>query len=418
MGLFIDAIKEIAHLDLLFYVPSCTDVSASAVAELERALSKHWNAEVSLFLCPRFQPQAQLSKWEYRWQHYVLTAFSFLRHGVNGFTRGPRQVRAFEACLQRNPDAVFAHRLAGMCPALLTREVLPPLFLDLDDVEHIVLMRRINSETNLVRRLLGYVSLPALVLGERKAIRRAYRTFVCSESDRRYLAGPLRLPGVVTVPNAVNIPDFQPISPRPTFLFLGQYLYRPNVIAAEYLIEQVWPHVHRSMPEACLIVAGTPPDRIRGYRDNVPGVEFTGYVDDLNDLYRRVRVVCAPLFAGVSGTQTKLIEAAAYGKPIVANRLGAEGVELRDGCELLVRDTPQAFATACIQLANDSALCQQLGSAARAKAVELYNRPNIVRLIQKLMTAGNLTLHPILAEDNLSASLSSTIPSAGAAEKN
>jgi len=172
-----------------------------------------------------------------------------------------------------------------------------------------------------------------------------------------------------------------PVASNPALLFVGSFTYQPNIEAAEFLIEQIWPHIYRAMPEARLIIAGTLPARIRGYDMGIPGVEFTGFVDDLEELYQRSRVVCAPILAG-SGTRIKIIEAGGYGKAIVATRVGAEGLDMRDGVELLLRDDPGSFADACLQLLNDSVLCEQLGRAAYAKVLRSYDRANIVSLIQ------------------------------------
>lgn len=389
LELFVDAIKEMAQLDMLFYVPPGVDVSQAAVSGHQERLSKHWNTDIKLTLCRRVQHYRQPSSWRSRWLRYGAPTLTFVRQGVNGFTSGPEQVRAFETCLRRGPDMIFAHRLPAMCPAVLTKEPLPPIFFDLDDIEHIVFLRHTRSQPKLLTRLGSLLPLPALCWGERKAIKLAARSFVCSESDRRYLETFWRLRRISTIPNAVRIPRLQPIAAEPTLLFLGTYLYRPNVEAADFLIEKVFPRVYREMPGARLILAGIAPDRIRGYHRKVPGVEFTGFVEDLDQLYRRARVVCAPLFSGVSGTQTKLIEAAAYGKPIVANRLGANGVEMRNGRELLVCDDPESFAGACLQLLNDPGRCQEFGSAARARAIQFHDRTNIIRLIQEYMKNGN-----------------------------
>jgi len=159
-------------------------------------------------------------------------------------------------------------------------------------------------------------------------------------------------------------------------------------LGAGMRVLQDLPRVHRAMPAARLIIAGPAPERIPSYRAGVPGVEFAGFVDDLDVLYRRSRVACAPIQCG-GGTRIKIVEAAAYGKPIVATRIGAEGLELRDGHELLLRDDPESFANACLELLEDSSLCARLGLRARAKVEELYNRADIVRLIQGYLKDGN-----------------------------
>ena len=380
MRMFVDAIKEIAHLDVLFYVPADIDISPAAVSAWERALSQHWATDLHLFLCRPFARSAALSPWRL----YGAGMTSFFGHPSYMRTSGKQQVQAFEHCLHRKPNAIFVHRLAAMCPLLLTQASLPPIFFDLDDIAHVTLLRSIPRRWPWHTQLLHYTQVPTLLWGEYRAMRLAHRTFVCSELDRDYLTKWWRLASVVTVPNAANPVKLLSVVSNPTLLFLGSFAYKPNVEAAEFLIEQIWPHIYRAMPEVRLIVAGTQPERIRGYDVGVPGVEFTGFVADLAGLYQRSRVVCAPILAG-GGTRIKIIEAAGYGKAIVATRVGAEGLDMRDGIELLLRDDPGAFANACLQLLNDSVLCERLGRAAYAAVIRSYDRASIVSLIQRYL---------------------------------
>jgi glycosyltransferase involved in cell wall biosynthesis len=380
MRIFIDALREIAHLDVLFYVPPGVDTSPTAVSALERTLARYWDADLRLSLCPRFTREGALSKWRL----YGASALSLFQQPGYVDTSGTRQVQAFEQCLGREPEVIFAHRLAAMCPPLLTRVPLPPTFFDLDDIEHVAYVRGIERQWWWYSRLRSYLCVPALWWGERKAIRLARRTFVCSERDRRYLADRWRLPGVVTVPNAVSTAKLLPVSSDPTLLFLGSYRYHPNVQAAEFLLKQIWPRIHRTIPAARLVIAGVCPERIPGFSTDMPGVEFPGFMDDLEALYRRSRVVCCPILAG-GGTRIKIIEAAAYGRPIVATRVAAEGLEMHDGSELLLRDDPNSFAEACLRLLKDSALCERMGCTAYTAMVQCYDRAKIVRLIQKYL---------------------------------
>ena len=107
---------------------------------------------------------------------------------------------------------------------------------------------------------------------------------------------------------------------------------------------------------------------------NPPGVEFTGFVEDIQKLYKRSRVVCCPILAG-GGTRIKIIEAAAYEKPIVTTTIGLEGIKMSDGKEVLIRDDAKSFSKACVQLLKDRTLCERLGKAARKVAVKEYKLP-------------------------------------------
>ena len=377
MNLFIEAIKEVAQLDLLFYVPPDVDISASAISALERKLAQHWDADIRLFLCSRFQTSDTSSKWN---DHFT-KMFSFFQQESHAATSRPQQIQALESCLEHSPDLVFAYKLSSMCPLLLTRRTLPPVLFDLDDIEHIAFFRGIQDQWRWRYKLLQYSRLPALVIGERRAIHLANRTFVCSELDRRYLADRWKLPNIEVIPNAITNSKHLPVTCEPTLLLLAAYWYQPNVEAAEFLIGEIWPLISRAVPSAKLIVAGSRPEAISAYSEQFPGVEFAGFVDNLENLYRCSRVVCCPILRG-GGTRVKIIEAAAYGKPIVATHIGAEGLGFRNGAEILLRDDARSFANACIELLTNDSLCDSLGSAAYETAVQHYNRARIKTLIR------------------------------------
>ena len=381
LRMFLDAIKRIGQVDALFYVQDDIDVSPSSIAKIEHSFSKYWNADIRLFLCKRFDHKRPVLKWK----NYGSKMIGFFNQ--TGFlgTSGPEQVKAFEACLRNKPDKIFVHRLRSMGPLLKTNEALPDVYLDLDDIEHLAFMRGIRQRPEWYKRLLNYAMLPSLCWSEYKAIQLAHRTFVCSDKDRNYLTNRWALKGVVKVPNAVRIPKAQPITHEQTLLFLGSYFHNPNIYAVEFLIKQVWPRIYEELPTAQLIIAGTPENNIPAYGAGISGVTFTGFVKDLEDLYRRSRVVCAPIVSG-GGTRVKVIEAAAYGKPIVSTRIGAEGLQMRDDHDIVIRDDPKLFAQACIKLLTDRQACDRLGNAARATVVKQYDRAKVQGLIQEIIT--------------------------------
>lgn len=376
MLMFIEALKQVDQLDMLFYTSADIDTSPASIRTFEASLRQHWHPNLNLFLCP--QQSVDTSS---RLQSQVKGIWNFFRQPETQSASGIQQIRAFEDCLAREPDLVFVHRLNSMIPAMLTKKPLPPIFFDLDDIEHKKLLRSIHHSERL-RTKLYYSKVPALLWGEYQAIRLAHSTFICSEDDRAYLTHQLQLAGIVTIPNSASIPSIQPLTTELNLLFIGTYSYLPNIQAANFLIEQVFPRIRDQLPNARLIIAGSGCQNIRTYEQGIPGVEFAGFVDDLEALYHRVRIVCCPIFVG-GGTRVKLIEAAAYGKPIVASRIGAEGLNLRDGQEFLQRDTAVSFAETCIQLLADYDQCKKMGTAAQTAAIKHYDRRNIVQFISQ-----------------------------------
>lgn len=382
MGLFIEALAGLGHLDMVFFVPSTIDLSRGNVEGLERRVARHWNCRLSLTLVPRSDRIEFTRLGDAAWR-----CLRSLRTGAGSYypqlysiqTSGRREQRSVEGRLERRPDIVFAHRLGAMAPLALTRRELPPVLFDLDDIEHVKLRRELEDVIGWRTRLRHLLTVRPLRRAETTAVRLATRVFVCSEIDRARLDGFGPADRVRVVPNAVTFPEPTPIPDRPTLMFLGTYGYRPNVAAAEFLTHEVLPLVRRAVPQARLILAGSLPERVRGAA-GAAGVELRGFVENLDALYAETRVVCCPVSAG-SGVRMKIVEAAARFRPIVATRVGAEGIDLAEGTEILLRDDPRSFAEACVGLLQDDERCRALAAAARERARARYRREDVVTAI-------------------------------------
>jgi ABC-type protease/lipase transport system fused ATPase/permease subunit len=232
MRVFLDALKERVSLRLLFYYPPYLNVSGRSIEDAKATMRHEWGLTDVDLVVSKQEREPDDSK--NLWDRYVSRAVSM--HKQLGFvcTSGPEQLRIFERCLEDRPDFIFAHRLMAMCPALRTRRSLPPIFLDLDDVEHKAFYRDISQPPLWGTKRLYYLQLPAMLWGERRAIKLARKTFVCSTADQQYLVDTWRLPHVKAIPNSIHIPEPQAISDEPVLMFLGGYGYTPNAIAAEY----------------------------------------------------------------------------------------------------------------------------------------------------------------------------------------
>lgn len=377
----LDAIKNIADIDLLYYVPENICVSKNEILRLEKEFSDHFNVSIKLYLCKYLKAKDVRS----RLKRTVKSILSMHNLPFYQSTSGIEQVMAFERCLKKQPDAVVVHRLVSMCPLLKTKQKLPPIFFDLDDIEHIAFLRGLRHYRGFLSKLLNLLLVPTICISEYRAIKMAKRTFVCSEEDQRYLQTIWKHDGILNIPNAVEIPPVQKIPSSPSLLFLGTYKHRPNVQAAEFLIQKIWPLIRKKLPSANLIIAGSSPERISMYKKNVPGVEFVGFVENLTELYENTRVVCVPVLSG-SGTRIKILEAASYGKPIVATEVGAEGIDLKDNEQILIRNYPEPFASACIELLTEKNRCEEIGQSARSLISRKYNRNAVITKIKDLIT--------------------------------
>jgi glycosyltransferase involved in cell wall biosynthesis len=238
--------------------------------------------------------------------------------------------------------------LAPLLDGLLDRPGRPTLVLDLDDVESTV-NRRLGrlGEAERYERLEAYY-LP-----------RFDRVITCSRRDARSVASRYGLAVVTPVPNAARLPD-APSSPtgRHDLLFVGNLSYPPNVDAACWLCQEVVPLLDGA---TVALVGSRPAPAVRALADG-RRVTVAADVPDVGPWYMGASVAVVPLHAG-GGTRTKVLEAFAHRRPVVATTVGAEGLDIRGAdAAILLADTPQDFATACRRLLDDPRLAARLAS--------------------------------------------------------
>ncbi len=381
--LFLTALRSISdEVEVAYFAREDQIATLGALAPHEAMLSELWGLPVRLNQIP-----IRLRK-ETLWSHYGAGAFSVGEQPDYHYYSGPDQVSGIARSLARKPDLVLASRFLATraLPRAGTRPT--PLFVDFMDIEHRTRLRTVLAAQVRLGTPLYLTHIPAMVLAERRVVRMAEATFVCSELDQRYLRRLGFSGQIEVVPNAMSIPAHAaPPTPEPTVLFLGSYDYRPNCDAADRLIQQIWPLIQQRIPEAQLIIAGKGPEQIASFRSPGAGVTFTGFVEDLDQLYARSRVIACPIMVG-GGTRLKLVEAASYGRPMVSTRLGAEGLHFEAGSEVLLRDDNAGFAQACVELLRDDAACARLGAAARAKMQDRYGMAEAVARVAEIFQRG------------------------------
>lgn len=177
------------------------------------------------------------------------------------------------------------------------------------------------------------------------------------------------------------------------FLFIGKMDYRPNVDAMLWFGQHIFPLIRKERRDVCLqIVGASPHPRLNEIRA-LEGVEFTGMVEKIEPYLHNAAVYIIPLRVG-GGTRFKALEAMAFAKPIVSTTLGVEGIPVEDGKELLIADTPSAFAQAALTLLADieehGALAESLGKNAHQLVRDQFTWPSIipklVALYEELLT--------------------------------
>ncbi len=381
MRMWLDAIQfSGATLEMLCFTASDADASPENAARVSRALEDEWGIRSEVVLCRR-EPIENIRGVFAR---YVRPMLTLSHHADFWVFAGKRQEEAMASCLSRLPDVVFFFGLRG-ATTRWTRRGQMKVFLDLPDVEHRKFMREISQPPRSLLKPLRYLWVPSHWWGERAAIARCDRAFVCSDVDREYLRRTMGVSNVSVIPNAAPHVHDHPQGSEPNVLFVGTYGYSPNRVAAEHLVREIWPRLSRLRPEAKLLIAGPNPEKLPSFRRPPPGVQFLGFVPDLQELYARTRVFCCPVQSG-GGTRLKILEAASYGIPVVSTPIGAEGIEMAPEREIVLRRSADELATACAELLADPERATRLGALGRERVRALYGRELVVARMRAMLT--------------------------------
>jgi glycosyltransferase involved in cell wall biosynthesis len=186
---------------------------------------------------------------------------------------------------------------------------------------------------------------------------------VCAESDRQKLRRRFPRTQWHVVPNVVpEPPKFRAVtSDRFTFLFVGQLGYLPNWDAVMFFCTDVLPILRPNAPGPFrVLIVGRPggdPDRLAGIEE----VRVVLNPPDLLPYYSQSDAVIVPLRGG-GGTRVKILEAFSYGLPVVSTTIGAEGLDVTSGSDIIIADGAAAFAKECLRIWRDDILRRQIAA--------------------------------------------------------
>ncbi|MEJ5308908.1 MAG: glycosyltransferase family 4 protein [Anaerolineae bacterium] len=158
---------------------------------------------------------------------------------------------------------------------------------------------------------------------------------------------------------------------------LGTMFWPPNVEGVLWFAREVFPSVLAQIPEARFVVIGKdPPREVQDLTLQVRNVQVTGYVPDPEPYLAETGVFIVPLRAG-GGMRVKIVDAWSWGLPIVSTSIGAEGIEVEEGENILIGDTPEALAEAVVRVLKEPALGERLRLQGRAWVEAHYHWRNV-----------------------------------------
>lgn len=281
--------------------------------------------------------------------------------------------------------------LAAYLPLIRAARNRPVLVCDWHNIESDLMRQYGGRAPNPLRRAYALRTASQLRALERRTAREADANVMVSEPDRTRLLALAPGARAHVVENGVDVAYFsdeqmeaayedwrgrrtgvEGAARRYRLLFVGSMDYHANVDGAVGFARNVWPRVFELLPGAVLTIVGRNPTPEVRALSGLPGVEVTGTVDDVRPYYREALASVVPLNVG-GGSRLKIYETMAAGVPVVSTRLGAEGVDARDGESIILAETADEFCRALRELDGAGRKWREMAAAGRRLVSERYD---------------------------------------------
>ncbi len=272
----------------------------------------------------------------------------------------------------------------------------PALVFDDHNCEYLLQQRNAFTDLRRLRRwpaaAYSLVQWQKLRRYEAAILRASDVALAVSEADRNALAPLAGATPITVISNGIDTGEYKPQPAMPAssknLVFTGKMDYRPNIDAVLWFAHEVLPLILTQEPDARFQIVGMNPHaRLDVLRDR-QNIEITGAVADTRPHIHDAAAYVIPMRIG-GGTRFKALEAMACGAPIVSTALGIEGIGVSDGHEMLIADTPAAFAAAVLRLLSDAqssgTLRQHLGTQGRRFVEATYSWDHIIPQLEDVL---------------------------------
>ncbi len=272
-----------------------------------------------------------------------------------------------------------------LCDFIFAAGVVPwdwpgPKVLFTHNVEAAIWRRHYEVASSPIWKAISWREWRKMEAAERRYLHLADRVLTVSDTDRDSFASFLDPSKITVIPTGVDVDYFQPMTAEETpnsLVFTGSMDWLPNEDAIFYFVDAILPLIKQQCPEVSLEVVGRSPSRkLQALAERERCVRLTGWVEDIRPFVARGSICIVPLRIG-GGTRLKIFEAMAMSKAVVSTSVGAEGLPVQAGDNILLADTPRNFADSVISLLRDPEERKRMGASARVLVQENYSWPRV-----------------------------------------
>ncbi len=296
-------------------------------------------------------------------------------------------VQKIEELLKNNTFDVIHAETFYIMPHIPKTDV--PVILVEQTIEYKVYQHYIASLPKLLRLPLN-LDIVKLKFWEKHYWEKADLVATVSEFDKNEIQQILPSIEPVIIPNGAGDEMFvnklpENVSKHPQLLFMGNFYWLQNVEAAQYLIYQVFPELHKKLPNLELIIAGqNVGEKIVTSHEKIKIINLDpGDEKAVKDLYHSATVFIAPIF-GPGGTRLKILASMAAGLPVISTPVGVEGLGVADGKHVLIARNPHEFVTKTVEVINNRTLYHDIQSHAFKHVKEHFSWKAIAKKLEKV----------------------------------
>jgi glycosyltransferase involved in cell wall biosynthesis len=274
-----------------------------------------------------------------------------------------------------------------VCDFLAAATMIPwrfpvPKVLFTHNVEAIIWKRHGAVARNPFWKAICWREYRTTALAERHYLNLADQVLTVSEMDRNSFAQTIEESKLTVIPTGVDLNYFQAgeqVEESNTLVFTGSMDWMPNEDGIVYFVKEILPRIRHRISNVSLLVVGRSPSRqLQALAKATENMQVTGSVEDIRPHVGRAAAYIVPLRVG-SGTRLKIFEAMAMGKAVVSTSIGAEGLPVQHGRNIIIADSPAEFSNGVIEVLQNPVRRGELGRAARQLVEQKHGWDSVAR---------------------------------------